>query len=249
MTVKTVSPHRPLRGGALALGAAALLAGPVACVSSGTHKEVVAEREGLAQRNAALEEKLAELETSSEQLAAELSAKEAKLAEMRSTYDGLVKDLKSELASGQVQIEQLRDGIRVNLAQEILFPSGSAQLDGGGQEVLAKVANQMKATPHRIEIEGHTDDVPIRSTLAQRYPTNWELAAARASRVVRLFEEQGVDGSRLRVVSRGPYAPVAPNDSTENREKNRRIEVKLLPVDAEIAAEETAPPVASQKPL
>jgi len=211
------------------LVAAALSIGALGCVSSSTHHAALKERDRLARSNAELEQQLHALEQTREELSGQLADKDAQLSDTRGTYDALVRDLKSELASGQVQIEQLRDGIRVQLAQEILFPSGSAELDAGGAEVLGKVANQMVASPHRVEIEGHTDDVPIKGSLAQRYPTNWELAAARAARVVRLFQEAGMEGTRLRAVSRSEYQPVATNDSPENREKNRRIEIRLLP--------------------
>jgi chemotaxis protein MotB len=90
-------------------------------------------------------------------------------------------------------------------------------------------------------VQGHTDNVPIHS---ERYPTNWELAGARASRVVRLLEENGVDPGRLWAVSHGEYAPVAPNDSNAGRAKNRRIEITLKPVAGVAAAaaqEERAP--------
>lgn len=222
------------------LVAAALLFGALGCVSGATHRATLAERDKLARSKADLEAELRGLEESRVDLAGQLAAKDAQLSSTRGTYDALVKDLKSELASGQVQIEQLRDGIRVQLAQEILFPSGSAELNEQGAEVLAKVAKQMLASPHRVEILGHTDDVPIKPTLAQRYPTNWELAAARAARVVRLFQDAGMEGPRLRAVSRSQYEPVAANDSAENREKNRRIEVRLLPATSNGSGEAAA---------
>jgi chemotaxis protein MotB len=87
--------------------------------------------------------------------------------------------------------------------------------------------------PHGVEVQGHTDNVPIHSG---RYPTNWELAGARASRVVRFLEQQGVAPERLCAISHGEYAPVAPNDSAAGRAKNRRIEITLKPVTAVAAA-------------
>ena len=222
---------------------AALSCGALGCVSNATYRAALVERDGLAHSKIELEQQLRAIEQTREQLAGQLAEKDEQLSDTHGTYDALVRDLKSELASGQVQIEQLRDGIRVQLAQEILFPSGSAELDEQGMEVLGKVAKQMLVSPNRVEVVGHTDDVPIKSSLTQRYPTNWELAAARAARVVRLFQEAGVEGPRLRAVSRSEYEPVARNDSPENREKNRRIEVRLLPAGAgsenEPAAAET----------
>ncbi len=228
------------------LATAALLCAALGCVSTATHRAALKERDGLARSKAELEQKLRSLEEAQGELEGKLTTKDTQLSDMRGTYDGLVRDLKSELASGQVQIEQLRDGIRVQLAQEILFPSGSAELDAGGAEVLGKVAAQMVRSPHRVEVEGHTDTVPIVGGLAQRYPTNWELAAARAARVVRLFQEAGIDGTRLRAVSRSEYQPVAANDTPEGRERNRRIDIRLLPaMSGMTAGTESASPVAS----
>lgn len=201
----------------------------------------------------ALEERLARIEQQAESLddrlvaerlarieaATALAARETEIAAMQSTYDELVSDLESEVSSGQIEIERLREGLRLNVSDDVLFASGSAELDAIGREVLVKVAGQLAQLSDFIEVRGHTDDRPIRGTLARRYPTNWELAAARAARVVRLLEEQGVPGSRLAVVSLGPHDPRVPNDTPENRAMNRRIEIRLEPSEARA---ESAPP-------
>jgi chemotaxis protein MotB len=158
-----------------------------------------------------------------EQREALLAARNAEIEKMRSSYDGLLSDLEDEVASGQIQIERLRSGLRLNLSEEILFPSGSASLNASGQAVLRKVGRRLLELPHSIAVEGHTDNVPV----ARRYPSNWELAAARASSVVRLLADLGVEPDRLKVISRGEFMPVAPNDTTEGRAKNRRIEIQL----------------------
>jgi chemotaxis protein MotB len=97
-----------------------------------------------------------------------------------------------------------------------------------------------------VLVQGHTDDVAIRGALAQRFPTNWELAAARAARVVRALEAGGVDPARLAAVSLGEHHPVVPNDTPEGRAENRRIEIRLIPPpgarpDVEAPAGFTAP--------
>jgi chemotaxis protein MotB len=133
------------------------------------------------------------------------------------------------LSSGQIEIERLREGLRLNVSQDILFASGSAKLDRIGRDVLVKVAGKLKDLGDFIEVRGHTDDRPLSGTLAKRFPSNWELAAARASSVVRLLEEHGVPGDRLAAVSLGANDPMVPNDSPENRARNRRIEIRLEP--------------------
>jgi chemotaxis protein MotB len=149
-------------------------------------------------------------------------------------------ELEAEVASGEIQIEQLKEGIRVNVSQEILFASGSAKLDPVGVEVLGRVADQLAKSTYLIEVQGHTDDLAISGQLAQRYATNWELAAARASRVTRLIQEHGVPGDRLKVASFASFQPVVANVSPENRALNRRIEIRLKPriepVDESVAA-------------
>lgn len=244
------------------------------CVTQGSHREIVAERDQLLAEKARLEERVRRLEASSESLGAErvalleelddlheaqasletdvrrLRKAEAELSEtlaarsaefesrgeevgrLRETYEGLVADLEGEVATGQIEIQQLREGLRLNLTQEVLFSSGSAEVNAGGRIVLTKVAERVRGIPHEVEVQGHTDNVPIHS---ERYPTNWELAGARASRVVRFLEEQGVAPDRLCAISHGEYVPVAPNDSDAGRAKNRRIEITLKPV-TEVAA-------------
>jgi chemotaxis protein MotB len=181
------------------------------------------------QRADSLDENLDAERLAHQQAAATLAAREAVISSMQSTYDELVTDLESEVSSGQIEIERLREGLRLNVSDEVLFASGSAELDSVGRGVLVKVAGQLKNLRDFIEVRGHTDDRRIHGALAKRYPTNWELAAARASRVVRLLEERGVPGDRLAVISLGPNVPIAPNDTVANRRMNRRIEIRLVP--------------------
>ena len=159
-----------------------------------------------------------------------LAERDSQLVSVQSTYGELLADLESELSAGQIEIERLRDGLRLNVSQDVLFASGSAKLDRIGRDVLAKVADRLKDIDDFIEVRGHTDDRPMRGALAKRFPSNWELAAARAASVVRLLEQQGVPGARLAAVSRGENDPLVPNDSVENRARNRRIEIRLEPV-------------------
>jgi len=158
-----------------------------------------------------------------------LALREIEISSMQSTYDELVTDLESELSSGQIEIQRLREGLRLNVSDDVLFASGSAELDQVGRDVLIKVAGRLKELGDFIEVRGHTDDRRIGGALAKRFPTNWELAAARAARVVRLLEEQGVPGDRLAVVSLGPNDPLVANDTPDNRSRNRRIEIRLEP--------------------
>ncbi len=122
------------------------------------------------------------------------------------------------------------DGIRLAVSDELLFPSGSAELESGGRDVLIRVAKQIGDEQAIVAVEGHTDNVRIGPSLRKRYTSNWELAAARAAGVVRLLNENGLAGERLRAVSRGPFAPIASNDTAKGRARNRRTEIVLRPV-------------------
>jgi len=193
----------------------------------------------LKRSESALKETLAVREKELAAREAALASTEVGLAKLRGTYEGLVSDLEEEVASGQIEIEQLREGLRLNLAQEILFPSGSATLNAGGIEVLRKVAERLRSLPNAVEVQGHTDNVALRPSAS--YPSNWELAAARSAQVVRLFVDSGVGPERLTVVSFGENAPVASNETPEGRAKNRRIEIRLQPAAEAAPAKAESP--------
>ena len=214
----------------LLLVVGALAAGSVGCVTKGKYEDMEVQRDrALAQRDD-LTVQLEELTSANSALRAELESTESEVASLRNTYDELVSELQSEVASGQVEIQQLIDGVRLAVSDKLLFPSGSATLNAQGRELLGRVAGQISDEDAIISVEGHTDNVPISKSLQARFPSNWELAGARAASVVRLLSESGVDPARLRAISRGPFAPVAPNDSPEGRAKNRRTEIILRPV-------------------
>jgi chemotaxis protein MotB len=204
--------------------------------------QLIDEMEDLREIRGALERDVQRLTRSEAHLSKNLAAREAELAssqaglaKLRGTYEDLVTDLEDEVAAGQIEIEQLRGGLRLNLAQEILFPSGSANLNPGGIEVLRKVAERLKSLPNDVEVQGHTDNVALRPSAL--YPSNWELAAARSAQVVRLFVNSGVAAERLAVMSFGEHAPIASNETPAGRAKNRRIEIRLQPVREAAPAE------------
>ena len=201
------------------------------------------EVEDLRQAQAALAVRARTLDRARGELESDLRAREGEIRRLRETYDGLLADLESELESGRIQVEQLRSGLRLNLPSDVLFASGSAQLNAGGRDVLKNVASRLKNVPHQIHVEGHTDDRPIRDPKTSRFPSNWELAGARAARVARWLVDAGVDPRRISAVSYGDYRPIASNDTQEGRTQNRRIDILLVP--SEGAGGEGAPPVAS----
>ncbi len=163
-----------------------------------------------------------------------IEEKEKAIAELRGTYDKLVSELSEEIKKGEIEITQLRDKLSLSMVEKILFDSGSAEIKKEGKKVLERVAEILKnVTDREIRIEGHTDNVPIGARLMEKFPTNWELSAIRATNVVRYLIEKGVNPSYLSATGYSEFRPVAPNDTEENRAKNRRIEIVLVPLGFE----------------
>ena len=213
-----------------------------------TRQQLVdAEREKAAQRAriADLQGIRDQLERSSSELHQQVAQKESELATLRGTQDELLLGLKKEIADRQIQVERIRDQIRVDMVDEILFDSGEATLKPGGVAVLKKVGAVLAKVKDRpITVQGHTDNVPIRGALTKRFPTNWELSSARATNVARFLQEQaGLDPTRLAAAAFSEYKPKASNDAEEGRHANRRIEILLGSL---ITPQSTQPPEPAQ---
>ena len=166
-----------------------------------------------------------------EQLA-ELNKKSQEVQAASNTYKELLQEMKAEIAQGEITITELKGKLTMDVVDKILFASGEAGVKKEGLAVLKRVVDILKTVDDKnIRIEGHTDNVPITSRLARIYPTNWELAAARAINVARYLQEQGIDPVILSATAFGEYQPVADNATPEGRAKNRRIAIILLPRD------------------
>jgi chemotaxis protein MotB len=128
-------------------------------------------------------------------------------------------------------IRQFKDGTTIiRLEDTILFSSGSATLNNRGQQTLALVAETLAEFPnHLISIEGHTDHRPIVSPLSEKYPTNWELSAARASFAIRHLMAQGLPAKQFQAVGFANTRPIAMDTDYKSQRKNRRIEILLHP--------------------
>jgi chemotaxis protein MotB len=206
------------------------------------HLALQATRQELAvvqQEAGSLRARVADLETVRDQLLrtstdlqTQVAQKEAELLALRSAQDEIVDGLKQEIADHQVQVERIKDRLRVEMVDEILFDSGEATLKTGGIEVLRKVGAALKKVEDRpVEVQGHTDNVPIGVELARRFPTNWELSSARSLNVARFLQDQaGLDPARLSAVAHSEYRPRASNETEDGRRRNRRIEILLGPV-------------------
>jgi chemotaxis protein MotB len=143
-------------------------------------------------------------------------------------YQRLVNGLANEVQKGELQVKQYKNMLSVELAEQIFFDSGRATLKPEGQKVLKKVGEALKGYDDKIiRVVGHTDNKPVTKSLRATFPSNWELSVARATTVVRFLQGVGVPPESMIASGRGEYDPVAPNDTPEGRQKNRRIAIML----------------------
>lgn len=115
--------------------------------------------------------------------------------------------------------------VEIDINTSILFSVGSASLETEAYAPLKKLALVIMNLPNYVDVEGHTDNQPIKTAV---YPSNWELSAARAASVVRLFAEEGVEPNRLSAIGLSEYHPVGDNKAVEGRRDNRRVKIVIL---------------------
>ena len=158
----------------------------------------------------------------------------ADLEKRRAEAEARVQEFKSLLArfrslidAGKLKVKIIDGRMVVVLATDILFSSGSASLSKDGKSAIAEVAQVLKTIPQRaFQVEGHTDTVPISTS---QYPSNWELAAARAITVLKAMVDAGLPAERVSAASFGETRPVGTNETQEGKAQNRRIEIIIVP--------------------
>lgn len=134
-----------------------------------------------------------------------------------------IKALDSDL---DIRVAYTKEGVVITLENTILFESAVADINPEAFPVLDKIATIIKKTSKPIRVEGHTDDDPISTEM---FPSNWELSTARAVNVVRYFVESGkIPPQRLSAVGYGEAKPIFPNDTSEHKARNRRVEIVLM---------------------
>jgi chemotaxis protein MotB len=148
---------------------------------------------------------------------------EARLNEFRS----LLARFKTLIDAGKLSVRIVEGRMVVVLATDILFASGSAALSKEGKAAIVEVSQVLASIPRRsFQVDGHTDAVPIATA---QFPSNWELASARAVTVLKAMLEAGMPKERISAASFADARPVAPNDTAEGKAANRRIEVTIVP--------------------
>jgi len=129
---------------------------------------------------------------------------------------------------GYVSIVNQEERLVLRLNSQILFDSGSASLRARGLEVMLALGESFRDLDHNIEVQGHTDSRPIRTT---QFPSNWELSTQRATNVVRILQDEcGVPPTRLRSTGFGEYQPIGDNATDEGRQSNRRIDIVITTI-------------------
>ncbi len=178
------------------------------------------------------------------QLTAQVADLQKEKQETVQKASGLENQLRSDLESKDVTISKLQGKLTVSILDRVLFDSGEAQLKPEGAAVIKKIGLLLAQHPEiKIQVVGHTDNVPIRPTAHGRFASNWELSTARALAAVHfLTEEAGVDPRRVGAVGYGEYRPVADNSTPEGRAKNRRIAITIM--SDELAGVDARPPSA-----
>ena len=167
-------------------------------------------------------------------------AKEGKLTKTVEQQDGEINALKSdfdklteifaeEIANQELQLEQLVDGIEVEIPSDVMYKSGATAPTVGsdGLGYAKTLADFLAGADYVVSVVGHTDNQKVSPALAKKYPSNWELAGARAAGVARFLVANGVDPTLVVASSGGKYDPAASNDTPAGRAQNRRIQIIL----------------------
>ncbi len=212
---------------AIALTGTMLFSG---CVTRSAYNEVVAARDRLSEQNRNLGRQAVAVMDVASGLSAELSLRERELAQLKREQEELADEIEAWAVLGAIKMQLLADGLHITLPHDVLFTSGAAELKPEGRKLLGELVTEIKQQPYQIAVLGFTDNVPLGPQLRAQFPSNWELAGARAASVVRLMESEGVPAAQLVAVSQGENQPIASNDTAEGRAQNRRIDVRIRPI-------------------
>jgi len=199
------------------------------------NRDLVENREQLL----AIQENLERTRKLNDSLSASLTEREKKVEELEKVLaakDKAVRDLKNTISNALLGFKEsdltvkVKDGkVYVSLAEQLLFGSGSVEVDRKGVSALQQLAKAIKGQKDlQIFVEGHTDNVPV-SKKSQYMQDNWDLSVMRATSIVRILTDAGLSPKQITASGRGEYVPLAPNDNAQSRQKNRRTEIIIAP--------------------
>lgn len=167
---------------------------------------------------------IVEKDTASNTQAAPVEVEQMEVSELNQ-ISNQINDKFSQLINDQlIKVTSNEFWLQIELNDSILFPSAAAEPSQQAQVIFSEIAEILKHYKNPVQIEGFTDNVPIKNS---RYPTNWELSSARATEIVKWLAAQGVEPERLAAVGYGEFQPVASNDTEEGRAQNRRVAVMV----------------------
>lgn len=155
---------------------------------------------------------------------AQEAQKQKQRDKMRSVAKDILEVMAPLVAQGKVRVLETSRGVTIEINDSVLFSPGQALLQPGLAKAMTAIAEVLVPTDFPITIEGHTDNVPIRTA---QYPSNWELSAVRATTVLRLFADSGVAAERLTAIGYADTRPVEPNLLAEGRARNRRVSILI----------------------
>ena len=193
------------------------------------------DKTSLLNKNASVQNDLNKLSSDSKMTIAEQAARLKTLQDMIQAQKDVMNNLKNSIANALMNYKTdelsvyTKDGnVYVSLQEKLLFKSGSDVVDPKGKEALKTLAQVLNSTKDiTVLIEGHTDNVPIKTN---QFKDNWDLSTARATSIVRILtKDNSFDPSRITASGKSEFHPVKPNDSVEGRASNRRTEVILSP--------------------
>ena len=159
------------------------------------------------------------------------SSEESKVIDAaEKTYEEVKEFVEKNNLSDGIKVIPNEDGVNLQLKDSVLFETGKAELKDNSKAILDQISYLLANLPNNIEVEGHTDNVPINTS---EYKSNWELSTNRATSVVRYFiEAKHLNAARFSAAGYGEYQPLVPNTSDENRAQNRRVN-RLIRADKE----------------
>lgn len=192
------------------------------------------EVETLEARSLSVQSQLTQAQQEAEALRDEKARKELEKDERTAQFQymsaSLKRAMRKTIDAGEVAVSASDKGVKVSVLSDVLFGPGSADISSGGKSVLSDIGNalQKSMSGNKIVIEGHTDNVPIRRS---GWKSNWDLSSQRAISVLHYFtDDLGMTPDDMRVTGYGQYRPIADNSTEEGRNRNRRVEILVLPV-------------------
>lgn len=206
---------------------------------NGEINKLVADTAQMNKKYGELERYYNNLLVNSDKLSKEFVDQQKKIHELEKVLEEkekAVNDLRHKVSQALLNFKEndltvnIKNGkVYVSLAEQLLFGSGSIVVDKKGVEALKQLAGVLKDNPEiNIMVEGHTDNVPI-SRKSQYMQNNWDLSVLRATSIVNILTESGVDPTKITAAGKGEHAPLNSNETSEGKQKNRRTEIILTP--------------------